>query len=554
MVDVVGEVYLVGATGHSYGNTSELNVLNYKQAMETVDKKEWNRAIKVEHDKMVKYNVFEVVHPDDVPRGTKLFTSTWAMKKKPDGTFRARNAIRGFMQVDGKHFDGHDKSSPVATETGIRTAFVLAIVAGWYQHLVDVEGAFLNGVFEHPDKHKIYMKVPEAYKAWYPPWAVFLLLKTQYGTVQAALQYYRECCKALAFLKFKRNPAEPCMFFKWEDGQMVIFLLWVDDCCITGPKNLVLKTVKEFTNLWDCKDLGELKEYIGCRVERTPDWIRLTQPVKVQRFIDEFNCTGDNGPSNRAPSTPAEPGSVLQFNKETESQVKPKVQSKYRSAVGILLHMMRWSRPDVLNATRELSRYMQSANKDCIKASKRVMNYIVSTKEKGYTFKPDQPDSWDGKNTRRFKIMGKCDSEYAKDISRRSVNAGITYLEGAVIKQFSKMMPIVALSTTEAELYSAVLTSQDMMFAYHIMINMGLKVELPMILYCDNKGAVDLANNWSVGGRTRHMDVKQNFLRELKSNGFLRVEWKSGDNMTPDMHTKNVPKKLFDKYSAELVS
>jgi hypothetical protein len=153
-----------------------------------------------------------------------------------------------------------------------------------------------------------------------------------------------------------------------------------------------------------------------------------------------------------------------------------------------------------------------------------------------------------------LRISGKCDSEYAKHSSRRSVNAGITYLEGAPVKQFSKMMPIVALSTTEAELYAAVLTAQDMMFVYHILTNMGLKVERPMILYCDNKGAVDLANNWSVGGRTRHMDVKQNYLRELKDNNYLRVQWQSGEDLTPDMHTKNVPKQLFDRYSAELVS
>ena len=130
----------------------------------------------------------------------------------------------------------------------------------------------------------------------------------------------------------------------------------------------------------------------------------------------------------------------------------------------------------------------------------------------------------------------------------------MTYLEWAIVKQFSKMMPITAISTTEAELYSAVLTAQDMMFVYHIMINMGLQIILPMILYCDNKGTVDLANNWSVGGRTRHMDVKQKFLRELKENGFIKVEWQPGDNMTPDMHTKNVPKKLFDRYGSEIVS
>ena len=57
----------------------------------------------------------------------------------------------------------------------------------WYQHMVDAEEAFLNGVFEYPEKHKLYVKISEAYQQWYPPSAIFLLLKPQYGTVQASL-------------------------------------------------------------------------------------------------------------------------------------------------------------------------------------------------------------------------------------------------------------------------------------------------------------------------------------------------------------------------------
>ena len=67
-----------------------------------------------------------------------------------------------------------------------------------------------------------------------------------------------------------------------------------------------------------------------------------------------------------------------------------------------------------------------------------------------------------------FVVMGTLDSKFGKHSSRRSVNRGIMYLEGAIVKQYSKMIPIVALSTTEAELYSAVLTAQDMMFVYHV--------------------------------------------------------------------------------------
>ena len=40
-----------------------------------------------------------------------------------------------------------------------------------------------------------------------------------------------------------------------------------------------------------------------------------------------------------------------------------------------------------------------------------------------------------------------------------------------------------------------------MILAYYILKGMKLTVELPMKLYLDNKDAVQLANNWSVGGR-----------------------------------------------------
>ena len=74
----------------------------------------------------------------------------------------------------------------------------------------------------------------------------------------------------------------------------------------------------------------------------------------------------------------------------------------------------------------------------------------------------------------------------------------------------------------------------------NVIESIGLKVELPMILECDNKGAVDLANNWTAGGRTRHVDVHQNWLRELKEEGILRVQWIPGSENDADMHTKNL--------------
>ncbi len=67
----------------------------------------------------------------------------------------------------------------------------------------------------------------------------------------------------------------------------------------------------------------------------------------------------------------------------------------------------------------------------------------------------------------------------------------------------------VTLLVCEAEQTAGVgvLCAQDMLYVWHILKSMELKVKLPMILEMDNRGSVDLANNWSIGGRTRHVDV-----------------------------------------------
>jgi hypothetical protein len=44
------------------------------------------------------------------------------------------------------------------------------------------------------------------------------------------------------------------------------------------------------------------------------------------------------------------------------------------------------------------------------------------------------------------------------------------------------------------------------------MESLELEVELPMVLEMDNSRAVEIANSWSVGGRMRHVDVRNYFL------------------------------------------
>ena len=66
-------------------------------------------------------------------------------------------------------------------------------------------------------------------------------MKTMYGTVQAAKQFWKAACKALKFIDYERSKADPCLFFCWQNDYQSLVMLWVDDCLIVGNKENVIK-------------------------------------------------------------------------------------------------------------------------------------------------------------------------------------------------------------------------------------------------------------------------------------------------------------------------
>jgi hypothetical protein len=142
------------------------------------------------------------------------------------------------------------------------------------------------------------------------------------------------------------------------------------------------------------------------------------------------------------------------------------------------------------------------------------------------------------------------DSDYAKEPKdRQSVSGHVVYLEGVPALFKSSTERTVSLSTTKAETYAGVTCVQDMFYMKSILESLGLRVKLPMVLEMDNQGAVYLANNWSIGGRTRHIDIKSVFLRELKETGVLVIKWISGAVNEADIFTKNLDEPTFQLYT-----
>jgi hypothetical protein len=107
----------------------------------------------------------------------------------------------------------------------------------------------------------------------------------------------------------------------------------------------------------------------------------------------------------------------------------------------------------------------------------------------------------------------------------------------------------VPLSTTEAERYTGITCVQDMLYMKNVLESVGLMVKLPVVLEMDNLGAVYLANIWSIGGRTRHIDFRSVLLQELKEAGEMVIKWISGTANEADIFTKNLDGPTFQRYT-----
>ena len=66
------------------------------------------------------------------------------------------------------------------------------------------------------------------------------------------------------------------------------------------------------------------------------------------------------------------------------------------------------------------------------------------------------------------------------------------------------------------------------------------------MIYVDNKSAIAVAHNPMGSARTRHVDIKDCFVKEILSKGEISVYWLAGTENLGDLWTKSQSRAMFD--------
>ena len=110
----------------------------------------------------------------------------------------------------------------------------------------------------------------------------------------------------------------------------------------------------------------------------------------------------------------------------------------------------------------------------------------------------------------------------------------------------------VTLSSTESGYVAMSELVQEVMFLRQVIEFLGLKVEYPIMVNCDNAGAIFLAGNAS-GQRTKHVNIRYHYIREYVEDGTVKVVFvKSSDNEA-DLFTKNLNEQATKKHVSKFM-
>jgi hypothetical protein len=400
--------------------------------------------------------------------------------------------------------------------TTVRAIIAMAATKGWSLHQMDVKNAFLHGDLQE----EVYMEQPPGYVDETHPNLVCRLKKALYGLKQAPRAWSDKIGQYLVTSGFQTSNANFSLYVKKTNHGIVVIVIYVDDLIITGDNNVDISDLKKLLKQkFEMKDLGELRYFLGIEVIQSPKGIWLLQRQYALNKLSEYGMTGCKPisiPLEQNVKLSADEGDLVEDT------------TMYRRIVGSLIYMT-ITRPNLSYAVGVVSQFMQTPRKPHLDAVRRILRYIKHTLHCGIFYEAKS----------QLQVHGYTYVDWVGNVLDRRSTSGFLFSFGSgAVSWSSKKQPTVALSSTEAEYRSAAIAACEVVWLQKLLSDLGLLVNAPVVIYCDNISSILLANNPVYHARTKHIEVHYHFIREKVLAKEIDLIHVNTENQVADIFTK----------------
>lgn len=500
-------------------NFTEVEIPNtYEEAMNSPNSHLWKKAI-VEELQSHEENQTWIL-TDRTEKKPVSCKWVFTIKKNRDGEivrFKARLCARGFTQVKG--LDYNETFSPTSRYDSIRVLLSIAARDALQIEQFDVKTAFLYGELSED----IYMEVPEGLETQSSK--VCKLIKSIYGLKQSSRCWNEKFCSFLSTYGFKPCPSDNCVFVGYFKDVKVILILYVDDGLLLAKSKVILSEILNILKQKFEIKIVNCNSFIGMEIDKEKDYISISQKQYIKTIINKFNLS-----DAKSSSTPADANVNLSKNTSNNEPIN----FPYREAVGALLFLSSVSRPDIAYAVNVISRYVNNPGPSHVTAVKRIVRYLINSKDMSIVYQGN------------VELVGYSDSDFAGDLDTRKSNTGYIFLmNGGPVTWSSRKQNTVALSTTESEYMAASEAAREILWLKQFLCDIG-EPQSSITLNVDNQSAIKLINNPVFHRRSKHIDIRYQFIRENVVKKIIDVKYVESSNQLADFLTKALPENKFN--------
>jgi hypothetical protein len=518
---------------HIQKDTLFVEPKSFSEAVSCPESEKWWEAMREEMSSLESLGTWTLVEMSDSElKRAKPLPTKWVFKIKLTDTgeierYKARLVAKGFKQIYG--IDYTEVYAPVSKYTTFRFLLAEAVEKNLHVHQLDVSTAFLHGDL----KEVVHTVQPEGFHEGSPN-VVCRLHKSLYGLKQAPKAWHETLTACLVSAGYRKGDADPSLYILCNSDQdpPTYLILYVDDILIASASlDCVAAAKSMLSQKFKVKDLGEAKFFLGMQVEQMRDAGGVLQSVKLHNAKSVAELLRDFGHSDAIPkATPLETGAKL----SKECGVPLPADNRYRELVGKILYLSNTVRPDLAYVSGVLSRFAAAPTSEHWKAGVRVLKYLAGTKDLGLV--------WCKGGSA---VHGFVDSDYAGDLDGRKSTSGSVFISGtAAISWSSKLQPVAALSTVEAEYISMCSGVQEALWLSKLVADFGGLVE-GFPLYTDNTGALTNIKGSPASQRTKHIDVRYHRIRDEVQLGRIAPFYVPTADNPADCFTKALPKPAF---------
>ena len=505
-----------------------------KQKTSAPDAAEWDESLQEEIDGLVDKGTFELLKDkptDPPPIRTKVVRKLKKSMVGDPNRRKCRITADGSTQEYGVNYT--ETFAPSTQLSGFRLFLVLVVNLMLFVGHLDVTQAFLNAHLEE----NVTIAFPLGVLVQGCRYA--RLKRSIYGLKQAGHDWYK--C-VLNFImdfdpRFKQSNVDACLFFLVVEGTILALLyIHVDDFLVGYASTTWYQLfLKKFMLTFKATDQNGLHHALGIAIYKTSTGYELTQEAPIDEIIKKYGMVD----AKTAP-TPMIKGAHLVLPE------KPDLTTPFPNLLGELSYIGRGTRPDILTPVSMHSRYTTTYDNTLFESLKRIVRYLKGTKHYKFVIKASPSMTSAPGRLVNIPTALYTDADWAADLNGRKSRSGwAIFVFGILVSYGSKLQKTVALSSAEAELMALTEGTKDLQHLLNI-ITEFLTPILPVPTHVDNQGAICLGTNKVNNQRSKHIDIRYFYCRDLVEQGTIKLLFCPTTEMLADIFTKALANPTFE--------